>query len=426
MDEFVDFIPQWNDVDDRQFDALVNEFDGFFDSIVREQVEIVSNMGDELYTIHGLYVFFGREIFVNEVRYGGVRPLRERYVSYLTNLIDIVETSLRHSPIFLDANEETAYRTELICMYEILESVKYAKYTLWEFLNTHKRVKAFVEFFQLHLCSDDISRELTNEALNIVNRSLWQSLNNTCTMSLSLFIMELKVNYLMLEDLPSLHSSCSINSNLRAGIAIADLAYGEDETALYPIPLKGLDIPLNCGKVIPSRFSLKHGLSGVVFKSSNQGKSVTIAFKGTSDLRDCITDIVQIAMCANTTYLMALGLASKVRQQLQDGRSSLRIIGHSLGGGLMQFAVSGLQDFHTHGYGYNSAGLGRATLTLLPQPVPHFNINHFRVRHDIVMATGFQQGMVIQLSEPELDWLEAHRTATLRKILHNMQVCNIF
>ncbi len=91
----------------------------------------------------------------------------------------------------------------------------------------------------------------------------------------------------------------------------------------------------------------------------------------------------------------------------------------------MQFAVAGLQDSRTHGYGYNSAGLGRATLTLLPQPIPHNKIHHFRVRHDIVMATGFQQGNIEQLAEPEFGWLEAHGTYTIRKVLHNLLVCEI-
>lgn len=292
-------------------------------------------------------------------------------------------------------------------------------------MNTHKRVKNFLEFFQLHLGSDDISRELTNEALNIVNRSLWQSQNNTWTMPLSMFITDLKANYQMLNNLSPLHSKRAINSNLRAGIAIADLAYGVNYGAQNPIPLIGETVHLDCGKVIPSQFTLKHGLIGVVFSTSGRTDSITLVFKGTSNLRDVITDIVQIAMCANTTYLMALGLASKVRKQLKDGRSTLRIIGHSLGGGLMQFAVAGLRDTRTHGYGYNSAGLGRAALTLLPQPILHRNITHFRVRKDIVMATGFQQGTIAQYHEPELGWLKAHGTDTIRKVLHNLHSCII-
>lgn len=425
MDETIEYIPQWNEIDERQFDALVAELDGLFESILREQVESVANMGDELYTFRGLQYFFDRGILANGHRFGGVHPLRERYATNLANLIVVVETSLGNRLPFFDTTEETAFRTELFCMYEMVESVKFAKYTLWEFMNSHKRVKSFLDFFQLHLGSDDISRELTNEALNIVNRSLWQTLNNTWTMPLSMFITDVKANYQMLNDLPPLHFMRSINSNLRAGIAIADLAYGENQGAQNPKLLIGENVLLDCGKVIPSRFALKHGLIGVVCATSDRTDSITLAFKGTSNLRDVITDIVQIAMCANTTYLMALGLASKVRKQLQDGRSTLRIIGHSLGGGLMQFAVAGLRDSRTHGYGYNSAGLGRATLTLLPQPILHQNIHHFRVRKDIVMATGFQQGTIVQYSDPEFGWSVAHGTATIRKVLHNQLECEI-
>lgn len=36
MDEPIEYIPQWNDIDERQFDALVAELDGSFERILRE------------------------------------------------------------------------------------------------------------------------------------------------------------------------------------------------------------------------------------------------------------------------------------------------------------------------------------------------------------------------------------------------------
>lgn len=59
MAEVIGYIPQWSEIDYIQFDSITVNLDDLFEAIIREQIESVSNMGEELYTTEGWYLFLG-------------------------------------------------------------------------------------------------------------------------------------------------------------------------------------------------------------------------------------------------------------------------------------------------------------------------------------------------------------------------------
>ena len=75
----------------------------------------------------------------------------------------------------------------------------------------------------------------------------------------------------------------------------------------------------------------------------------------------------------------------------------LWVVGHSLGGGLMQYACVALEDFKIHGLGYNAAGLSSYSLrTLTATRVNKMEptITQIRSNSDYVSNMGRQLGSV--------------------------------
>lgn len=92
---------------------------------------------------------------------------------------------------------------------------------------------------------------------------------------------------------------------------------------------------------------------------------IVIAFAGTelSKIGAVFTDVHQL-LAADTMYLYAVGLVSLFLETYPERR--FYVTGHSLGGGLAQFAViSNISKAHDRikGIGFNAAGLTMSTLT---------------------------------------------------------------
>lgn len=84
-----------------------------------------------------------------------------------------------------------------------------------------------------------------------------------------------------------------------------------------------------------------------------------------------------------------------------------------------------LQWCETIRQSYNSAGLSDGTIRLIPQPMHIDKIRHFRVRNDIVMASGEQLGLISQYDQPVCNFLSAHLCSTLRNVLNVDNLLNI-
>ena len=62
-------------------------------------------------------------------------------------------------------------------------------------------------------------------------------------------------------------------------------------------------------------------------------------------------------------YACAVGMVALVAQHM--GQGNLFVLGHSLGGGLTQFAVAANRSNHIEGWGFNSAGLSETSVRAL-------------------------------------------------------------
>lgn len=299
---------------------------------------------------------------------------------------------------------------------------------LYAFLLFHSKLKELSKYTLLRMDVKRVQRKLADKALTGIDGQLWQSIKSSGKTSIREFFGSFKYRLSYLNHLRSVYRT---NYRLEVGIAFAEKAYNP-QTYLQRLGLSihnvnALAIVLGDKDTISGHFSLERELEGfIATESSVEESPVVIAFKGTDIFngRDWKTDYVQAMPCANDTYLEALGLLLYVRETVSSSRT-IRVYGHSLGGGLMQFAVSAATSGRTYGYGYNSAGLSAGTLRLIPQPMHIDKIRHFRVRNDIVMATGEQLGLIEQYDQPVCNFLSAHLCRTLRCVLNECKLVNI-
>lgn len=167
------------------------------------------------------------------------------------------------------------------------------------------------------------------------------------------------------------------NDFTNKGTAMADYPY-----TFQPAHSKSLRIlPISLNGSLIARYDvndcslmLGKGEQAALFSLGDEYQDRTIlSFAGTDFhfttrmLHNVVTDVSQILFGPETTYLAAVGLLKDV---LDHTINHVWVLGHSLGGGLMQFACTALSDNRNyaqrlHGIGYNSAGLSNRTMRTL-------------------------------------------------------------
>lgn len=204
------------------------------------------------------------------------------------------------------------------------------------------------------------------------------------------------------------------NPSLLNGICYADLAYTVFEgnnISKKTFSLQKYSLRV-AGKLINGKFSFPNGLCGFIAFDNNQ-QELIMGFRGSKNLKNWITNFQQLLLRANIVYKMALGLLLYLLQSAEGKQIS--VYGHSLGGGLMQFAVLGASSSFVRGYGYNSAGLSSCTIDLLQQPMKTKYINHLYQPNDIVFSIGTQFGCEYRIQITENCPIKAHSLDTMRK-----------
>ena len=147
------------------------------------------------------------------------------------------------------------------------------------------------------------------------------------------------------------------------------------------------------------------------------------------------TNFKQYLGFLDVVYVTASGLL----YQLWDDKltkngfqnAKIRVYGHSLGGGLMQFAVSALYKEkemsrnEVFGYGYNSAGLSAKNVKRVFSAELK-NICHLHLKGDIVFKTPFayQLGKSINVGELSMLPLTAHSLDTIRECNPDLETKN--
>lgn len=144
------------------------------------------------------------------------------------------------------------------------------------------------------------------------------------------------------------------------------------------------------------------GLQAALFELPHRPSDIVLSFAGTQPfggrtISNVFTDLCQITYGPETTYLAAVGILSEVTKVAKD---QIKVVGHSLGGGLMQYACTAIDDKRINGTGFNSAGLSTySCYTLTGERIKR---NKDRIQHvcaisDPVSKVGKQIGTVYQI-----------------------------
>lgn len=193
-------------------------------------------------------------------------------------------------------------------------------------------------------------------------------------------------------------------------IGLAELAYRDSaSTSVYPIrPVK---LQINGNYKLYGRFDLPLNMGGYLAYCKYCNMYI-VGFRGTDNWENWLTNISQHLVGVSLIYKVALGLVVKMKKKY--GRR-LMVVGHSLGGGLAQFAVAGLNDDYAVGLGYNSAGLSNMAADMMKDKY-QWNIFHLHLRHDQVFYIGNQLGRSYDQNEYVLNPLIAHKLESMRNI----------
>ena len=196
------------------------------------------------------------------------------------------------------------------------------------------------------------------------------------------------------------------------GAAMADYSYTfspshKKKVSIKHIPtVRGLLSPFynkNCG------IDLGMGLRAALFMVPEFNDTVVLSFAGTAKglstrkFHNVVTDISQLFFGPETTYMAATGLLKDIMTMI---KGDIWVVGHSLGGGLMQFACVAMNDFRIKGIGYNSAGLSSYSLKALTASRirnMEYNIKQIRSCTDYISCMGTQIGKDMQFVDTTIN-----------------------
>ena len=231
-------------------------------------------------------------------------------------------------------------------------------------------------------------------------------------------------------------SADELDTMEKTGIAFADFAYKRKRGVTANVAIQPLsnitDADLN--RIYdPQSMSLKledaFGLKVAAFE--HEGKEC-LAFAGTRldfcgvkkslvSVQNVLTDLIQIAYKPTPVYMAAVGMLDGM---LSNGKD-VYVFGHSLGGGLMQFACAANSSTRVHGYGYNAAGLSPTTCDILSKNgayVPLNNIVFVNASTDIVSKMGIFLGRRKGVDTSGMDILTAHKIETLNRMANHPEL----
>lgn len=219
-------------------------------------------------------------------------------------------------------------------------------------------------------------------------------------------------------NLPS--PKCGGAKEMEEYLPYADAAYNPAKTGatiLKPYPLASIN---NNG-----RFVGDFGFEGNITWKENSDKEIVLAFRGTDNVINWITDVIQYCIGFSFVYFQAAGLLNELCEDKNARGREITVIGHSLGGGLAQFATACVEKVlpgrsrriitRLSAIGFNSAGLNK---TLYSSLVPFSNnISHLHLKYDVIMMLGNQLGIVKHQNAKVKNPCVAHELDTMRMFI---------
>lgn len=199
------------------------------------------------------------------------------------------------------------------------------------------------------------------------------------------------------------------------------------------IPLPEDEVPDNIRAIYDAEKGFlcsSRGLKAWIAKPKNENDdSIVISFSGThmDDAEHILADIFQL-FSPSVIYLMAVGLLNMFATP--ECSSTIYVTGHSMEGGLMQFAVAACGSIknssNIFGYGYNPAGLSSASVTPISLQINDATkrIWMFTTCKDWVSPIGGKLGRITTL--PEVKGSSGHSIddvkECMKKYLENISI----
>jgi len=166
------------------------------------------------------------------------------------------------------------------------------------------------------------------------------------------------------------------------------------------------------------------GMAVAMFDYDNEGKRIhCVSFAGTrlkrlhTAILNSATDLFQILSLPSVVYFAAVGILNAVMKTYKN--EEIYVFGHSLGGGLTQFACTAMDSDDAIGYGYNSAGLSIFSLNTLSRSA-HCRIEHVCSQYDPVSQVGALLGSVKYVNS--VKGMAAHKLGQLNKVLNGVEL----
>ena len=245
--------------------------------------------------------------------------------------------------------------------------------------------------------------EIGAKILNYTDRKMFRKMYNAMlkindpSIARCISDISLKNDYLI--NYPFRHNSQFYGERA----AMADYSYSF-KAKFYPkIQIAHVQLidSLLCSQYKESDCSLKFGLGlqAAIFEVPKKHDYTVLSFAGTQPfggrtVNNIYTDLCQIFHGPETTYLAAVGILSEVARVV---KGQIKVVGHSLGGGLMQYACAAIDDARIAGTGFNSAGLSTYSCYTLTGERIHRSkkrIEHVCSYTDPISKVGKQIGTV--------------------------------
>lgn len=217
-------------------------------------------------------------------------------------------------------------------------------------------------------------------------------------------------------------------NQLNAGVKFAQLAYGQrgvvkgNAMKLHPYIIHFAH-GIQGKQDADGFFHLQRNMNGYIAYTEEDEPRIIYGLTGTRplSLANWKTNIGQYFCGPNLPYLYAWGILDSILlgKSHREGfkASKVEVYGHSLGGGMMQFAVANHPSDMVSGFGYNSAGLGWKTIESM-QLRNVGKITHLYLPYDQVFTIpgSFQLGGAVKIAgAPVKNSCHAHSLAAMKK-----------
>lgn len=214
--------------------------------------------------------------------------------------------------------------------------------------------------------------------------------------------------------------------SLEKGIRYAALAYRHNATKANADPIASFSFSSGgLMKGINGRFHFDVlNLNGYVGIPQTPGrKKIILAYSGTEfrwqiNQMNWFTNITQGLLGPTIVYRVAAGLLQDLFRHQSTSKIlksfHIEVYGHSLGGGLMQYAVSQLDISNVRGYGYNSASLSWINYFCKNR---WKNISHLYLPNDVIFKiTGVQLGRAVMMDSMVASSIQAHKIEKMQEL----------